>query len=301
VLVAALLVAGAWGKGRLFPGRPGSPPGAWTLRPYEGLGAWVDAYDWTRELGGSKPAVGTDEIEAIADAGVQTVFLQVGHDRSASDVLEPDQLDDLIDEAHREGMHVVAWYLPTYTDLDRDLRRIEAADALRVDGLAIDIEATAVPDLAQRSAAVVELGRRLRSSLGEDRFVSAITLSPTHLEVVNPAYWPGYPWADIGATYDAVLPMAYWSIRTGDLRSGERYLADSIDRLRADLRNPTIPIHAIGGIADGATADDLRGMLAAIEARTGAAGHVVGGSLYDWATSNPAQWRVLAPLRDLRR
>jgi hypothetical protein len=298
--MAVLLLAGVWAKGQLFPGRPGSPPGAWTVRPYEGLGAWVDAYDWTEELGGPRPAVGTDQIEAMADAGVQTLFLQVGHDRSDSDVLESDQLDDLIDEAHRGGMHVVAWYLPTYTDPDRDLRRIEAADDLKVDGLAIDIEATDVADLPQRNQAVVDLGHRIRAALGQDRFVSAITLSPTHLEVVNPAYWPGYPWAQIGETYDAVLPMAYWSIRTGDLRSGDRYVGDSVDRLRADLQNPTIPIHAIGGIADGATVADLRGMVAAIEVRAGAKGNVVGGSLYDWATSNPAQWVALAPLRQLR-
>jgi hypothetical protein len=298
-VVAALLVGAVWAKGQLWPGRPGSPPGAWTVRPYEGLGAWVDVYDWTDELGGPKPTVDEDDIDAMADAGVQTVFLQVGHDRSGSDVMETDRLDDLIDQAHRRHLHVVAWYLPTYTDLAKDLRRIEAADELRVDGLAIDIEATDIVDVAARTQAVVELGHRIRASLGERRFVSAITLSPTHLEVVNPAYWPGYPWQEIGATYDAVLPMAYWSIRKGDLRNGERYIADSIDRTRADLQNPTIPIHAIGGIADGTTVADLSGMVAAVEARRPDA--VVGGSLYDWATSNPAQWHALRALRELRR
>jgi hypothetical protein len=36
-------------------------------------------------------------------------------------------------------------------------------------------------------------------------------------------------------------------------------------------------------------------MLQAIEARDG----IIGGSLYDWATSSPQQWAALSPLRDL--
>ena len=50
----------------------------------------------------------------------------------------------------------------------------------------------------------------------------------------------------------------------------------------------------IGGIADTATVEQVQGMLQAIEARDG----VIGASLYDWATSSPAQWAALSALRD---
>lgn len=70
--------------------------------PHRGLGAWVDVYDWTVELGGETPSVGPDEIDAMAE-----------------------------------------------------------------------------------------------------KALAAITLSGVHLQVVNPDFWPGYPWAELGATYDA--------------------------------------------------------------------------------------------------
>ena len=129
-------------------------------------------------------------------------------------------------------MHVVAWYLPTLVDVDRDLQRLLAAADLPVDGLGVDIEATDVADPAERSQRVIDLSARLRSALGDDKALAAITLSGVHLQVVNPEYWPGYPWAEIGATYDAVLPMAYWSLRRGELRSGSRYVGENIDLVR---------------------------------------------------------------------
>ena len=107
--------------------------------------------------------------------------------------------------------------------------------------------------------------------------------------MVNPAFWPGYPYAELAADYDALLPMAYWTLRTGDLRSSVRYIGENVDRLRA-LVGDDEPIHVIGGIADEATAADVEGMLAALRERD-----VIGGSLYDWATSNPAQWEILRP------
>jgi hypothetical protein len=275
-------------------GRPGSPPGGWTLVPHRGLGAWVDAYDWTVALGGARPKVGPKDVEAMARAGVQTLYLQTSHRRSADDVMEPDRLDDLIDSAHANHLHVVAWYLPTFVDVDRDVARLVAASELRVDGLGVDIESVAEPDPAVRNGRVLEVSRRVRAALGDDRTLGAITLSATHVQVVNPAYWPGYPWADIGATYDVVLPMSYWTLRRGDLRAGARYVAEDIDRVRASA-GADVPIHAIGGLAAEATPVDLEGMVTAI-----GRGGAIGGSLYDWGSSTRSQWAVLAPLRRLR-
>src|SRR3546814_12990612 len=77
------------------------PAGAWTVTPYQGLGAWIDVYDWTDEFTGGDPPVGLDDIDAMAEAGIQTVFVQVAHNRSADDVSEPERLDSIIDKAHR--------------------------------------------------------------------------------------------------------------------------------------------------------------------------------------------------------
>lgn len=272
---------------------PARPPGAWTLLPYQGLGAWVDAYDWTEALGGADPVVGVDEIDAMADAGVQTVFLQTAHHRIDGEVAERERLEALIDRAHDRGLHVVAWYLPTLVDVEADLARLVASAALDVDGLGVDIESVEVEDPAERTARLLELTERLRAHVGE-RPLSAITLTAVHLDVVNQEFWPGYPWDELGRAYDVIQPMTYWSLRRGDLRAGERYVGENLARIRA-LVGEEVPLHPIGGIADEITDADVDGMLAAIEAHG-----AIGGGLYDWATAEPEHWERLRPLRALR-
>ena len=290
VLVATVLVVDV-----VRPDGPPAPPaGSWTLVPHRGLGAWVDVYDWTVELGGAAPEVDEDDIDDMADAGVQTVYLQTSHRRSADRVMEQERLEGLVDRAHRRGMHVVGWYLPTLVDVDEDLARLEAAAALRIDGLGVDIEATDVTDPVERNRRLLALSDRLRASVGADRTLAAITLSSVHVEVVNPEFWPGYPWAELAERYDVLMPMAYWTLRRGELREGRRYVGENLARIR-DAVGPSVPLHPIGGIADAASEGDLRGFLAAV-----ADGGAIGASLYDWATATPQQWDVLVPLRELR-
>jgi hypothetical protein len=296
VAVAVVALVAAFAIDVVRPdGPPKSPPGAWTLVPHSGLGAWVDAYDWTVELGGATPAVDTTDIDAMAAAGVQTVYLQTSHRRSNAIVMEQERLEELIDRAHANDMHVVAWYLPTFLDPADDLARLLAAAELRVDGLAVDIESTDLVDVAERNSRLLDLSDQLRTTLGDDKTLAAITLSTVHTQVVNPAFWPAYPYADIAERYDAILPMAYWSLRTGELRASVTYVGENVDRLRA-IVGDDVAIHLIGGIADEVSTADIAGMIDAIDARD-----VIGGSLYDWVTSNPRQWTALAPLRNLRR
>ncbi len=294
VVAAVVLVAALAVDAVRPPGPADPPPGRWTLIPHRGLGAWVDAYDWTVELGGPEPSVGLEDVDAMAAAGVQTLYLQTSHRRSAEDVMERERLEGLIERAHERHLHVVAWYLPTFVDVDEDLARLVAAAELPVDGLGVDIEATDVVDPVERTRRVLDLSTRLRAAVGPDRALAAITLSSVHLQVVNPGFWPGFPWAELGATYDVLLPMAYWTLRVGDLRDGGRYVGDGIDRIRA-AAGPDVPIHVIGGVADAASAPDLQAMVRAIRDRG-----AIGGSLYDWNTSTPGQWAALAPLRALR-
>jgi len=265
--------------------------GSWTLGPHQGVGVWLDVYDWTNELTGGQPAVQPADIDRMAELGIQTLYIQTAHRRSAADVIEPDRLLPFIDRAHTQGMAVVAWYLPTLEDPELDLRRLLAAATLPVDGLGVDIESLAVDDPAERTRRLLDLSTRLRQAMG-GRAIAAITPSAVHMQVINPGFWPGFPWPELAGTYDAILPMTYWSIRRTEWRSGERYIGENIDRIRASTGRPDVPIHPIGGIADGATVEDVQGMVRAIASRG-----VLGGSLYDWNTSNDAQWEALRPLR----
>jgi hypothetical protein len=274
----------------------GPAPGAWSLVPHSGLGTWVDVYDWTLELGGPVPSVDADDVDAMAEAGVQTLYIQTAHTRSLTPgVMEPERLAPIIQRAHNNQMHVVAWYLPTFEDVDADLQALTESAALGVGGLAVDIESTAIADVAERNRRLLDLSARLRAAIGPDRAVAAITPSAVHLQVVNPSYWPAFPWPELAETYDALLPMTYWSIRTGDLNDGQTYTADNLDRIQASVGDSDIPIVPVGGLAEESTTDDLEGMVVAIDAHGSP-----GGGLYDWATSTPEQWAVLAPLRDLQ-
>jgi len=294
VLVAWLAAAGViWALDR-SSGSDGPAAGPWTLEPHEGLAAWVDAFDWSEALGGETPVVDEHDVVAMADLGIQTVYIQTSHLGVPDQVvLEQERLETLVDAAHDNGMSVVAWYLPTLADVDADLERLLASAALDVDGLAVDIESTVIDDPAERNARLLELSTALRDEL-PDRVIGAITPSAVHLQVVNPDYWPDFPWTEVAETYDLILPMTYWSIRLPEWRDGNRYVGENIDRIQAATGGSDIPIHIIGGIADGATVEQVQGMLEAIESRDG----VIGASLYDWATSSPQQWAALAPLRD---
>ncbi|MFL6204910.1 MAG: hypothetical protein ACJ739_06135, partial [Acidimicrobiales bacterium] len=218
----------------------------WSLGPYEGVGVWLDVYDWTNALTGGHPQVRFEDIDRMAKLGIQTIYIQTAHRRSPSNVIEGDRLVPLIDRAHRRGMAVVAWYLPTLEDVNLDLRRLVAATKLPVDGLAVDIESLAVPDPTRRNLRLLDLSKRLRAAVGE-RAIGAITPSAVHLQVVNPNFWPAFPWRQLGNTYDVMLPMSYWSVRRPEWHSGERYIGSDIDRIRLSTGKLDIPIHAIGG------------------------------------------------------
>jgi len=267
--------------------------GAWSLEPYRGLGAWVDVYDWSVEFTGGAPTVGLAQIDEMAAQGVQTLYIQTGHRRSSADIMEHQRLVDLIDRAHSRGMQVVGWYLPMLEDLETDFRRmIRPATRLPLDGFGVDIESLAVADPAERSRRLLVLSARLRDALGPDKVISAITPSAVHLQVVNPGFWPGFPWAELAGTYDVFQPMAYWSVRRTEWRDSERYIGENIDRIRASTGRPDLPVHPVGGVADGASIPDVEGMVRASRQRG-----ALGLSLYDWRTSNPSQWAALAPSR----
>jgi hypothetical protein len=271
----------------LVPAQVGG--GTFTYDPYADLGAWLDVYDWSATFTGGNPGAGVADIDRMAALGVRTLYIQASKWDSPSDVLEPERLRPIIDRAHALGMDVVGWYLPTLVDPGADLRRMLAIADFGVDGLAVDIEARNVGDVAERNRRLVELSRALRAAL-PDRVLSAIVLEPVLLENVNPNYWPGFPWAELAPLYDVWQPMAYWSNRraSSGYRDGYAYTAANIDRVRALIGQPDAVVHPIGGIGDDISAADVDGMVRAAGERRS-----IGGSIYDYRTTHDALWGPL--------
>ena len=277
-----------------MPGRAASRD----ISAYRRLGTWVDVYDYDPAFGGGSAVaqLSPSSVDAMAAAGIRTLYLQASVDspRSTGVLAAPNLLGAFLTRAHSRGMQVVAWYVPTFTDVDGDLQRLRAmrdfsAGGQSFDGLAVDIEwTTDVPDTARRNAALVEMSRRLRAETGTA--IAAIVLPPVLLEVVNTQYWPQFPWRELAPYYDVWLPMSYWTDRTvaSGYRDPQRYTTENIARIRANLGQPKAPVHVIGGIGGTSTADQYRRFVTAAR-QSGA----VGISLYDFRITEPAVWPIL--------
>ena len=292
------------GPGRLSALLATPQPADRGISPYEGVGAWVDAYDvgggGGAAGGGGRPPVTAADVDAMAAAGVRTLYLQPARD----DGTGPAGLDDpgltagFLVRAHQQGLRVVGWYVPRFADLDRDLAHLRAIARFEVlghrfDGVAVDIEWTgSVADHGERSTRLVELSQRLREEMGDDP-VGAIVLPPVQLEVVNPAYWPGFPWEELAPLYDAWLPMGYWTERSvaSGYRDAATYTTENLRLLRERVGDGA-RVHAIGGLGEGSLAPDLAGFVTSVDR-----GGAIGASIYDWATfPAEAQARLAAAL-----
>jgi hypothetical protein len=267
------------------------------LAPYEGLGTWVDVYDYVPGFQdpGEPPPVTLASIDDMAALGVRTLYLQAAQDdlRSPGDTIDRKLLGKFLRRAHEHGIEVVAWYLPRFVNVDADLRRIRAlhrfrSDGQRFDGLALDIEWTeGVPDVDARNDALVDLSTRVRELVGDRYAVAAIVLDPILLEVVSPEYWPSFPWKKVQRHYDVWMPMSYWTNRleNSGYREGFKYTEENVRRLRANLQDDDAIVHTIGGIGDGATAADYDGFVKASREA-----EVLGWSVYDFNTVATSAW-----------
>jgi hypothetical protein len=261
------------------------------VSPYTGVGTWLSRYRITREFGGEQPPVTPTDVDAMADAGVQTLYLQpAADDPRYPGLLSTDLLGEFLQRAHARGMQVVAWYLPRFGDIAGDLRRLREIAAFEADGhgfdaVAVDIEFTASVELAPRNAALVQLSRELRTAL-PDVELGAIVLPPVVTDVINPAYWPDFPWRELRDLYDVWLPMAYWSDRSEEgFTDPHWYVRENIARVRAHLGDPCAVVSVIGGYDVETTADDYAAMVrAATEQRA------IGVSIWDWPTTPPTAW-----------
>jgi hypothetical protein len=260
---------------------------------FAGFGAGIDVYDWSNEYTGGKPSVGPNDVDRMASLGVQTLYVQATKQKTQGMIVDPQLLEPIIQRAHARGMRVIAWYVPTLEDPALDLRKMLAMEALGVEGIGVDIESRAVGDVAERNRRLVDLSIALRERLPQVP-IAAVVMPAVVMEVINPNFWPGFPYREIAPAYDVWMPMSYWTSRTqaSGYRDAYRYTAENIDRVRAQLGNPNLPMHPVGGIGDTSSEADVDGFY-----RASAERNAIGGSVYDYHTTGDALWPHLQPFR----
>jgi hypothetical protein len=267
---------------------------------YAGLGTWVDVFDWDPEHTNGSPRITAASVERMAAVGVKTLYLQAARpedEASPGDLVHPEILSAFVQRAHANGIAVVGWYLPHLSDIADDMRHLQAMidfapGGQHFDSISLDIEwRNSVPDHDERSARLVDLSQRLRAAAsGAGMSVSATVMPPVVTDVINPAFWPRFPWASIASLYDAWLPMSYWTNRSDDspYRDAHRYTSENISLLRQNLGDAGAPVHPIGGIGDKASLEDYQGFMAAA-VEQGA----IGVSIYDFGTTTADAWPIL--------
>jgi hypothetical protein len=257
------------------------------LGPYRGVGTWVDLYS---------PSFRADPdrlTSALAARGVDALFVETGNYKQRLDLVAPRRLGRLIEAAHGRGIAVVAWYLPDFVNVARDLRRARAAIRFRTDAgerfdsFALDIEASVVRNAAIRTRRLLALSATLRADVGDAFPLGAIIPSPVGMKLL-PRYWPRFPYADLARTYDVVVPMAYYSYRARGRAAVARYVQTSIGIIRRASGDATVPVHVIGGLADRTTTGEV-----AAFAQAAATCGAFGLSLYDYDTTQRPMWPLL--------
>ncbi|HEX2303767.1 MAG TPA: hypothetical protein VHH57_09125 [Gaiella sp.] len=288
VLAAALTIGVAVEsrQGRAAPERRTA-----TAEVFQGLGTWMDVYDTklyrTPNLVASR----------LAARGVRTAWIETANDRSATDVVDPVGLGRLVDALHARGIRAVAWYLPGHDRHPRDLRRARAMLSFKspqggaFDGVALDIESLRNKNVEQRSTRVLALLATLRSEAGATP-VAAITYPPRAFER-HLSWWPGFPWGEIAAQVDALVPMLYTGGGFPGYDATYGYVSRSLRLLRA-AAGDSVAVHAAGGVANRMNADELKAFNDALLDD----GRVTGWSLYDFQTMTPAGWTAMARLTE---
>ena len=291
ILAAALLACAASAAAASSSGRAESRAHRQAdVAVYEGLGSWIDIFAasvWTRPEA---------TVSSLAAHGVGTLYLQTSNYSQTTALRRPAALARFLSAAHASGLAVVAWYLPSLAEPDRDYQRALAAIRFRThdgqgfDSFALDIEASVVRDVLLRNGRLLALGRRLRAAAGPDYPLGAIIPSPVGMER-HRHYWPGFPYAPLARTFDVFLPMAYFSYYTNDSGGVYAYTRGVVRQIRAQTATPDLPIHVIGGIANRVGGGAMAGFVRALSDCA-----VSGASLYAYPQTTAGQW---ARLRDV--
>ncbi len=244
---------------------------------FAGAGVWVDIYDATIH----EPQNVVDQ--AVAHQ-VTTIYWETSNYHSPADIMYPDDLRQVIALAHAQGIKVVPWYLPGYRNIKLDRRRftaaINAGGADPIDGLGVDIEADIVRNRQLRATRAAQMVRWLRATYPDLPMAGIVPRDAL-------AWWRIFPYAEIRANTDVMMPMCYTS----------RYLtpaqttamsADCVTTIRTQTGDPTAPVHVIAGVTD-----FLKPRLLIAAARGARDAGAMGFSLYNLETTTTAGWRAL--------
>lgn len=275
---------------------PSSPPQAATVqRPsvaaYRGLAAWVDLYD---------TALWDHPRAAVADMQahhVRTLFLETSNYRWLSKLHRPAALNAFIAACHAADMKIVAWYVPSFADVARDLRRSLAAvryrtpGGQRFDSFGMDIEASMVKPVSTRNHRLIVLSQRLRDAVGARYPLGAVIPSPVGM-ATNPTYWPVFPYEQLAGLYDVMVPMGYYTYHGDGARRAYNETLENVAIVREQTGRPTIPIHLIAGLAAASSGAETQAFVRATR-ETGC----LGAGIYDWASSNDADKAQLLNVR----
>jgi hypothetical protein len=261
-----------------------------SLDPYRGPGTWIDLYD---------PRARVDPLGAVdeaATAGVRTLYVETAnyHLPRYGTIAYPFSTASLIDAAHARGMKVVAWYLPSFAHPRRDLKRSLAAIRFRTplggqfDSFALDIEANVVRSVARRNRRALTLSRRIRRVVGPQYALGAIVPDKRSTTIGLPSLWPYFPYTRLSHVYDVFLPMSYSSSRGRGASYVNKYTLANVTWLRVATRNPELPVHVIGGLANRLGRREAAAVIDA--ARVGGA---IGASFYKLSLSGDEEWLAL--------
>lgn len=256
------------------------------LSAYEGVATWIDIYNpklWRT------PAV---TVTRLARKGVDSVFVQTSNYSQRGLIWDPEGVSEFIDSAHEAGLKVVAWYVPSFSRPKIDLRRSLAAIEFetptggRFDSFALDIEATVVRSIWLRNHRLLRLTREIRAQTGPSYPLGAIVPDATS------HYWPEFPYRELRDGYDVFVPMGYWTFQASGSKAVHDHTAFNIHRIRRGTKDPRVPIHVIGGLADAAGRREVSAFV-----RTARRHRVLGASLYDFPITGRGDWSALARVR----
>lgn len=269
-------------------GAPVAAPGPVDLSAYEGLASWVDIFNerpWDNPSGA---------VKKMAKRGAEAIFLQTSTYGQSGGIYDEDAVDEFLYHAHKRGMKVIAWYVPSFDQQDVDFRRIKRAiryrspGGHRFDSFALDIEATNVGDISLRNKRLIKLSNRIRREAGSSYPLGAITPDP-----IASLYWPEFPYKEVAERYDVFVPMGYFTFRADGYKEVKEYTTANIQKIRRETGTPEVPIHFIGGIADDAEPAELKGFVKAAREK-----EVMGASLYDYPITSRRSWYELRALNE---